>query len=114
MQRRNLSAWLCLFTWLCALTAPAVIIAQELLVRNSRMCFEAGVLVKIQDDQRLMIEDVRDDMQVWSRDEVTGKEALKRVAQTFTTHPTELYRLTYDVRGPPERTGSERTGSGCN
>ena len=38
---------------------------------------------------------------VWARDEHTGESGWKRVLETFVTHPTEIYRLTYRMRGPP-------------
>jgi hypothetical protein len=88
--------------------------AKEAFLAQTKMCFEAGVPVKLDDDgSHIGIEQVRADMDVWSRDEHTGKECRKRVVQTFTTHPTELYRLAYQVRGPPEsETGCHPVVSG--
>lgn len=50
----------------------------------------------------MKIEQVHAGTVVWSRDEFTHQEGWKRVQRTFITHPSELYRLTYEVRGPPE------------
>lgn len=77
--------------------------AREAALAVTNMCFEAGVPVKLDAaGHHIAIEEVQAGMEVWARDEETGKECRKRVVQTFTTHPTELYRLTYEVRGPPE------------
>ncbi len=50
----------------------------------------------------LPIEQVRAGMYVWSREEETGNAGWKRVVQTFTTHPSVIHHLTYELRGPPE------------
>ena len=68
----------------------------------TQMCFVAGTLVKTKSGL-MKIEEVQAGMWVWSRDEFTQQEGWKQVRQTFITHPSVLYRLTYELRGPPQR-----------
>lgn len=82
--------------------------ATALVVRNmatklaeTRMCFIAGTKILTKSGLK-NIEDVHAGELVWSRDEFTQQEGWMPVVETFTTHPTEIYHLTYSVRGPPE------------
>ncbi|MFO1482659.1 MAG: polymorphic toxin-type HINT domain-containing protein [Verrucomicrobiaceae bacterium] len=76
-----------------------------LLLRKANFCFVAGTLVRTLAGL-LPIEQVRAGMYVWSRDEETGATGWKRVVQTFTTHPSVIHHLTYELRGPPESSAS--------
>ena len=70
-------------------------------IRASTMCFVAGTPVLTKHGLK-KIEDVKAGVDVvWSRDELTMAEDWRPVIATFVTHPTEIYRLTYSVRGPP-------------
>ncbi len=70
-------------------------------LRKTKMCFVAGTLVRTLYGL-MKIEYIRSGMWVWSRDEVTGQMGWKSVVQTFTTRPSVLHHLTYEVRGQPE------------
>ncbi len=88
--------------------AKQVATATKAAVEVSQMCFVAGTPVKTQSGA-MKIESVHAGTVVWSRDEFTQQEGWKRVLRTFVTHPTELYHLTYEVRGPPGSEGSADT-----
>lgn len=76
------------------------------LLKKTGMCFVAGTLV-LTLEGLLPIEQVRGGMYVWSRDEESGQMGWKRVLQTFTTHPSVIHHLTYELRGPPESSQQE-------
>jgi len=76
-------------------------------LRNTEMCFVAGTLVVSKigaHEQLLPIKQLETaaareagGLEVWSRDEFTGEEGWKRPLAYFTTYPSELVHLAYDV-----------------
>lgn len=67
----------------------------------TKMCFLAGTKVLTKTGLK-NIEHVDAGDLVWSRDEFTQEQGWRPVVQTFVTHPSELYHLTYELRGPPD------------
>ncbi len=94
------------FTRLLATKIPGNFMRKALVavsgaVELTNLCFVAGTPVRTLEGM-LPIEQVRAGMYAWSRDEVSGQMGWKRVMQTFTTHPSVIHHLTYELRGPPE------------
>lgn len=97
-----------------ASTPGGKVMAKTLLLvekmRTTKMCFVAGTLVMTAQGA-LPIEAVRPGTEVWARDEFTKVEGWKPVLQTFTTHPEELFTLSYDTDGDG-LADEELTGTG--
>ena len=82
--------------------ATARVITEEVpKLLKTKMCFLAGTPVLTKNGLK-NIEHIHAGDLVWSRDEFTQQESWMPVTDTFITHPSEIYRLTYSVRGPPE------------
>jgi len=71
------------------------------------LCFVAGTQVLTPEGAR-SIEEIRPGDLVLSRSDRSGEQGFKRVAQTFVTHPTRLYHLTYRAREHRVSPGGEK------
>lgn len=77
-------------------------------LKKTKMCFVAGTLVMAQMggatasvpiEQVSSYAEVDPAFRVWAKDEFTREEGWKRPLQYFTTHPDELFHLSFDVDG---------------
>ena len=86
----------------------AVVSTQRIKLLSSKMCFVAGTLILARIDgvpTQIPIELLQPishsqaELAVWARHEHTGEEGWKRPVAWFTTSPTELHHLSFDIDG---------------